>query len=685
MGLLISVVLTSLLGFSLCIWFANWIKNQCVQGESVRHVASLIERGSLVFLRREMLSLLGFCSLMALLLALLLPQIIFIEPSLANLTVPLAYLCGCSLSALCALIGMKVATKANARTAEAAQTSLESAFLISFRGGSVMGIFVVCTSLLGITLLLRIGADAIHLFAFSFGASSLALFAKAGGGIFTKTADISADLVGKVELGLAEDDPRNPAVIADNVGDNVGDVAGMGCDLFDSYVASLIASLVMAFSLNKAYVSLILAYSLCGMASTILVVGSVRLGAKRSVSATLNRNTWGTSMLFLVSSLIVTLVMEAPPRLYLCSVVGLGVGTLIGLITNHYTDDCHSPVQKVAAMGKQGPAFTVLGGFSYGLLSTLPALIGIALAALLSYVLASPLGEGMGFFGISLSSVGMLSIVGMVVSNDAYGPIVDNARGLVQMCDLGDTALEHTDHLDSAGNTAKAVTKGFAIAAAGLAVLSLLGAFLSEVNAHQRMLGMPVTVTLDLFDPRLFFGLIVGSSIPAAFSALLIRSVQQNAMLLVGEIHRQFSTIKGLSEGKKGVMPDYDACIDLATTLALKKLLASGVFIILSTLAVGWIGGPVAVGGFIMGNIISGLLLALFMATSGGLWDNAKKYVEAGHEGGKQSQAHRSAVIGDTIGDPLKDTAGPSINTQITLVTLVASLCASLFLRYSLF
>ena len=685
MGLLISVVLTSLLGFFLCIRFVHWIKNQRVQSEAVHHIASLIEDGSQVFLRREMVSLLLFCSVMALLLALLLPEVIFIHPSIANLTVALTYLGGCSLSALCAMVGMGVATKANARTAEAAQTSLGSAFLISFRGGSVMGIFVVCTSLLGITLLLAIGADAIHLFSFSFGASSLALFAKAGGGIFTKTADISADLVGKVELGLAEDDYHNPAVIADNVGDNVGDVAGMGCDLFDSYVASLTASLVMAFSLGRAYISLILAYSLCGMASTILMVGSVRLGTKHSVSTTLNRNTWGTSILFLASSLLVTLGMNAPLRLYLCSMVGLGVGTLIGLITNHYTDDRHAPVQKVAAMGRQGPAFSVLGGFSYGLLSTLPALIGIALAALLSYVLASPLGSGMGFFGISLSSVGMLSIVGMVVSNDAYGPIVDNARGLVQMCNLGDTALEHTDSLDSAGNTAKAVTKGFAIAAAGLAVLSLLGAYLSEVNVHQRLLGIPVTATLDLFDPRLFFGLITGSSIPAAFSAMLIRSVQQNAMELVGEIHRQFSSIEGLSEGKEGVLPDYHACIDLATTLALKKLLASGVFIILSTLAVGWIGGPIAVGGFIMGNIISGLLLALFMATSGGLWDNAKKYVEAGHEGGKQSEAHRSAVIGDTIGDPLKDTAGPSINTQITLVTLVASLCASLFLRYSLF
>ncbi|MFA6731302.1 MAG: sodium/proton-translocating pyrophosphatase, partial [Sphaerochaeta sp.] len=383
MGLLISVVLTSLLGFFLCIRFVHWIKNQRVQSETVHHIASLIEDGSQVFLRREMVSLLLFCSVMALLLALLLPEVIFLHPSIANLTVALTYLGGCSLSALCAMVGMGVATKANARTAEAAQTSLGSAFLISFRGGSVMGIFVVCTSLLGITLLLAIGADAIHLFSFSFGASSLALFAKAGGGIFTKTADISADLVGKVELGLAEDDYHNPAVIADNVGDNVGDVAGMGCDLFDSYVASLTASLVMAFSLGRAYISLILAYSLCGMASTILMVGSVRLGTKHSVSTTLNRNTWGTSILFLASSLLVTLGMNAPLRLYLCSMVGLGVGTLIGLITNHYTDDRHAPVQKVAAMGRQGPAFTVLGGFSYGLLSTLPALIGIALAALL--------------------------------------------------------------------------------------------------------------------------------------------------------------------------------------------------------------------------------------------------------------------------------------------------------------
>lgn len=685
MAILIGIVLISVSGFVVSLALYRWIVRLPQPSPSLTRISTLIKDGANVFLFREAKYLTRFCLSAALCILLLLPRPLFLDPSIENLYIAAAYLFGTVLSALCAVLGMQAATIANAKTADRARQSLASAFLCSFRGGSVMGIFVVCTSLSGITLLFFFTDDTSYLLAFSFGASSLALFAKAGGGIFTKTADISADLVGKVELGMAEDDYRNPAVIADNVGDNVGDVAGMGSDLFDSYVAALVASLVIALSLDASYAYLVLSYSAVGTFATILMVGSVRLKEGKSVTSALNRSTYGTSLLSLLGFALVTYLLDAPLALLFCTVLGLGVGSVIGIVTNHFTDDTHAPVRRVAASGKKGPAFSVLGGFSYGLLSTFPALVGIALCTLLSYRLAAPLGTGMGFFGVSLSSVGMLSIVGMVVSNDAYGPIVDNARGLAQMCSLGEETLARTDALDSAGNTVKAITKGFAIASAGLAVISLLGAFLAQIGMEAARLGLSAVQILDALSPSFLFGLLVGIGVPAVFSALLIQAVQDNACLMVEEIHHQFETIEGLKEGKAGVLPKYDTCIDLATKAALHRLIPAGLFTILMTLVVGFFGGYVAVSGFIIGNIACGLLLALLMSNTGGLWDNAKKWVEAGNDGGKHSDAHQAAVISDTIGDPFKDTAGPSLNTQITLVTLVSSLFASLFLRYSLF
>jgi len=369
--------------------------------------------------------------------------------------------------------------------------------------------------------------------------------------------------------------------------------------------------------------------------------------------------------------------------------VGLLVGVIIGIATDYFTDDRRLPVQRTAKASEKGPALTVLSGVAYGFVSVLPALVGIGLSALISYKLCDPLGDGYALFGISMAAVGMLSIVGMIISNDAYGPIVDNARGLAEMGGLGDQVLEITDTLDSAGNTVKAITKGFAIGAAGLTVISLLGAFISEVNEAAVTLnlvevGQKYLSGFDLVNPTVFFGMLVGAAIPAVFSAMLILGVDRNTQRMVEEIHRQFDTIPGLREGKEGVVPEYEKCIEIATLGSIQELIPAGLASILATIVVGFIGGVTAIGGYLAGNIISGLLLALFMSNTGGLWDNSKKYIEAGQHGGKGSDAHKAAVIGDTVGDPFKDTAGPSINTQITVVSLVSSLMSSIFLMFSL-
>ena len=547
---------------------------------------------------------------------------------------------------------------------------------------------VVGTSLLGVTLVILLVGDASAVLGFSFGASSLALFAKAGGGIFTKTADISADLVGKVELGIEEDDPRNPAVIADNVGDNVGDVAGMGADLFDSNVASMSAALVMATSLGglaSKNVTMVFIYAAIGLLSSIIGVATARIGEKGDPSKALNSSTYVTTGIYAVLTALSTYIFGLEWRIWGATAIGLIVGTIIGITSDYFTNDAKPIVQAVANASKSGPAFTILSGFSYGLISSLPALIGIAVTALAAYYICDPLGPGYGMFGISMSAVGMLSIVGMVISNDAYGPIVDNARGLAEMGGLGEEVIAIADELDSAGNTVKAVTKGFSIGAAGLTVIALLGAFMSEVNTAAAELGLESISHFDIMNPTVFFGLIIGIAIPAVFSAMLMLGVDKNAQRMVEEIHRQWESIPGLKEGKEGVKPDYDKCIDIATAGSLKELIPAGIVAIISTIVVGFIGGVSAIGGFLTGNIASGLLLALLMSNAGGLWDNSKKYVEAGNCGGKGSPAHKAAVVGDTVGDPFKDTAGPSINTQITVVSLVASLLSTLFLLYSLF
>lgn len=683
-------IVISLAAFGVAFWLYKWVEKQPSSNQKIKEVGILIRNGANTFLQKEFKTLSSFSIIAALIIMTFLPSPIWKGRISDNLLVGGFYLFGVVFSGIAGKIGISIATIANVKAAEASVKGIKPSFMSGFRGGAVMGMAVVGGSLLGVTLVLMITDHSTALLGFSFGASSMALFAKAGGGIFTKTADISADLVGKVELQIPEDDPRNPAVIADNVGDNVGDVAGMGADLFDSNVASMAAAIVMGSALDKTSdggvnTSMVLCYGAIGLFSSIIGVLTAKMKEDGSPTKALNSNTYVTTVIFGILTALATYIFDFEFRIWLASAIGLIVGVVIGIASDYFTDDSKKPVREVAKAAESGPAFTILSGTSYGLLSTLPSMIGIGLSALLAYKICEPLGPGYAMFGISMAAVGMLSIVGMIISNDAYGPIVDNARGLVEMGSLGDKALEITDSLDSAGNTVKAITKGFSIGAAGLTVIALLGAFISEVNEAALGLGKELITGFDVTNPIVFFGLLIGAAIPPVFSAMLMLGVDRNARRMVEEIHRQFREIKGLKEGVEGVVPEYDKCIEIATTGAIKELIPAGLMTIISTLLVGFIGGVYAIGGFITGNIVSGLIFALFMSNSGGLWDNTKKYIEAGHHGGKNSEAHKSAVVGDTVGDPFKDTAGPSINTQITVVSLVASLTAAIFLSFSLF
>lgn len=679
-------ILVALLAFAFAVWLYLWVKRQPCENQKIIKATGLIRAGARTFLRKEYGVLAKFAGVAAVLIFVFLPKPIWQGNAIVNIQMVVAYIFGTLFSAVAGKIGLEVATIANGRSAEAAKKGIAPSFMAGFRGGAVMGMAVVGASLLGVTLVYLITKDATTILGFSFGASSLALFAKAGGGIFTKTADISADLVGKVELGIPEDDPRNPAVIADNVGDNVGDVAGMGADLFDSNVASMAAALVMGSALGGNNTDMVFVFAALGLLASIIGVMTARIGKNGNPTKALNSSTYVTTGIYAVLTAVATYLLNYSWRIWGACIVGLAVGVIIGLTTDYFTDDSKKPVHFVAHASKSGPAFTILSGISYGLLSVFPAMIGIGIAAVTAYKLCEPLGGvEYALFGISMAAVGMLSIVGMIVSNDAYGPIVDNARGLAEMGDLGEEVLAITDELDSAGNTVKAVTKGFAIAAAGLTVIALLGAFMSEVNTAAAELGVAGITNFDIMNPMVFFGLLVGAAVPAVFSAMLMLGVDRNAQRMVAEIHRQFKEIVGLKDGKEGVEPEYDKCIMIATDGAIKELIPAGLMAIIATFVVGFIGGVQAIGGFLCGNIVSGLLFALFMSNSGGLWDNGKKYVESGHEGGKGSDAHKAAVVGDTVGDPFKDTAGPSINTQITVVSLVASLMSTLFLTLHLF
>jgi len=599
--------------------------------------------------------------------------------SLFGIWTAVAYVFGALCSALAGFLGMQVALMANAKSATAAEHGLTKAFPVAFTAGGVMGMAVVGLAVLGMSVIYMVFRDPEIILGFSFGATSLALLAKAGGGIYTKTADIGADLVGKVELGLPEDDPRNPAVVADNVGDNVGDVAGMGADIFDSYVASVVAVMILGASLHASdpatygvnYVTLPIVLAAAGIPASVIGMLFVRRSEAENPTKALNMGTYVTCIAFALLSLGTVYLLGVSIAVFWANVAGLVAGVVIGMTTDYYTSIDQKPVKTTAEASRTGAAINILTGFAYGLLSIIPPMIGIAVAVIAAYSVSEAMGLP-GMYGISISAVGMLSISGMVVSSDVYGPIVDNAQGIAEMAGMGPDVIRVCAQMDAAGNTAKAITKGFAISAAGLTALALFAAYAETVHL----------TTLDLLSPVVIAGAFLGALIPPAFSAMTILSVGKNAFKMIEEIRRQVREIPGLLAGTAD--PDYASCVRIASQGALWELVGPGLLAFFSPLLVGFILGPAALGGFLAGSIVVGVVFGLLFANSGGLWDNAKKYIEDGALGGPGSEEHKAAVVGDTVGDPFKDTAGPSINTLLTVVALIATVFAPLINQYSL-
>jgi len=620
----------------------------------MREIADAIREGATAFMRRQ------YTTIWAVMIAISL--VLFVAPGW-GWRASVAYIGGALSSTAAGFLGMHIAVRANARTANAATSGVGRALKIAFRGGLVMGMSVVGIGLLGLFLVYTWLNIPKLILPYSFGASSVALFARVGGGIFTKTADVGADLSGKIEAGIPEDDPRNPAVIADNVGDNVGDVAGMGADLFESYVASTVAAMIVGLTAygNKG-VTLPLFISSIGILASIVSVGFVRVRKGKDPSYALNTATIvsivGTAIgSILISSYVFGWVIGR--SLFVAILAGLLSGLVIGLTSDYFTNNIHRPAQFIAYEAQSGAAISILGGFSIGLLSTILPIISIALATVIAFLAA-------GLYGITLAGVGMLAVTGIVVAADAYGPVVDNAGGIVEQSGMPEKVRKVTDSLDSVGNTTKAICKGFAIGSAALTAVALFAAYTSKDMAN-----IPI---IDLLEPKVMAGVFLGGGIVALFCALVISAVGRNAYKMVAEVRRQFKEIPGLLKGK--AKPDYARCVDIATKGALRELIAPGVLALSMPIVIGPLLGKAALGGYLAGSIVTGLVFALLMANAGGAWDNAKKYIEMGHFGGKGTQTHAAAVVGDTVGDPFKDTAGPSLNILIKLMSMVALILA---------
>jgi K(+)-stimulated pyrophosphate-energized sodium pump len=656
-----------------------WVTKQDPGTEQAQKVAAWIRQGAISYLKRLYSALL----LVAVVLAVIIAIIFGIQTdAIYGLKMAGSFICGSVFSAIAGYMGMTIAVAANVRSATAANKGLNPAFNVAFRAGSVMGLAMVGIAVLGMSLIYMLFGTPEIVLGFSFGASTLALLAKAGGGIYTKTADIAADLVGKVEVGIPEDDPRNPAVIADNVGDNVGDVAGMGADIFDSYVASAVAVMLLgsgvAGGANTDVKYIVFPLILCtlGIAASLIGLQLVRVGKNGKPGRALNGGTVITCILFGIMATALVLFGGYNIGALWATLAGLITGVVIGFTSDFFTGDDRPPVVETAKVSGSGAAINIITGFSYGLISIVPSVIGIVAATLLSYFLAEASGMN-GVYGVGISAVGMLAVSGMIVSSDAYGPIVDNARGIAEMAGMPDKVIETADILDAAGNTAKAITKGFAISAAALTVLALFHAFAGE------MADANYNLSLNLLDPMVIAGVFLGAVTPPLFSALTMLAVTRNAFDMIEEIRRQFAEEPGILAGT--VEPDYETCVGLAAHGALTSLIGPAFLAVILPLVIGFLMGPNALGAFLGGSIFTGIIFALLMANAGGLWDNAKKYIESGFFGGKGSDAHKAGVVGDTVGDPFKDTAGPSLNTLITVMSLVSSLFAPVIAAVSLF